>query len=275
VGRKKPGRKVEPKRRITWPRWSGFSGMTVRDWLPIVGALLIPVVIAAGTWWITWQQGKIEDQRAQAERDLVNRQAQDAALQAYLNQMTELILDRKLLEAQEGDAVYTLAKARTSTAIVSLDAEHNRSLTSFLAQSGLMGTTDEGSSISLLSGVDLREADLREAYLRNADLSGTDLSNADLSGANLNSADLSVTFLRGADLSGAFMPDADLSYADLSGADLSGAFLPGADLSDTEGISNEELDQPAAYLKGTTMPNGQKYEEWLKSKGSGESSGPS
>jgi hypothetical protein len=34
--------------------------MTVRDWLPIVGALLIPVVIAAGTWGITWQQGSLE-----------------------------------------------------------------------------------------------------------------------------------------------------------------------------------------------------------------------
>jgi hypothetical protein len=240
--------------------------MTIRDWLPIVGTLLIPIVIAAGTWWITWQQGKIDNQRAQAERELVNRQAQDAALQAYLNQMTELILDRKLLEAGERGAVYTLAKARTSTAIVSLDAEYNRSLTTFLAQSGLVGATDEGSSISLLSGTDLRESDLREAYLRNADLSGTDLSNADLSGANLNSADLSVTFLRGADLSGAFMPDADLSYADLSGADLSGAFLPGADLSDAEGISNAELEQQASSLRGATMPNGQKYEDWLKSR---------
>jgi hypothetical protein len=78
VRRKKPSRKAEPppKRRITWPRWTGFRGMTARDWLPIVGALLIPVVIALGTWWITWQQAKIEEQRAE-----------DAALQAYLDQM--------------------------------------------------------------------------------------------------------------------------------------------------------------------------------------------
>jgi hypothetical protein len=62
VGRKKPTRKRDraPKKASRW----GFRGMTVRDWLPIVGALLIPVVIAAGSWRITWQQGKIEDQRA-------------------------------------------------------------------------------------------------------------------------------------------------------------------------------------------------------------------
>jgi hypothetical protein len=34
----------------------------------------------------------------------------------------------------------------------------------------------------------------------------------------------------------------------------------------------------ASFLEGATMPNGQKYEEWLKSKGRGETtdnSGPS
>jgi hypothetical protein len=44
--------------------------MTLRDWLPIVGALLIPIVIAVGGWRITWQQGKIENQRAKVEREL-------------------------------------------------------------------------------------------------------------------------------------------------------------------------------------------------------------
>jgi len=47
---------------------------------------------------------------------------------------------------------------------------------------------------------------------------------------------------------------------------LSGANLNGANLS----ISNEELEQQAKSLEGATMPNDQKYEEWLKSKGSGE-----
>ena len=54
--------------------------------------------------------------------------------------------------------------------------------------------------------------------------------------------------------------------ADLSGADLSGADLSGANLNGTEGATNEELAQQAAALKGATMPNGQLYEDWLKSK---------
>jgi hypothetical protein len=50
---------------------------------------------------------------------------------------------------------------------------------------------------------------------------------------------------------------------DLSGADLSGADLSEADLSGAEGFSNEELDQQAASLEGATMPNGQKYDDWV------------
>jgi len=50
----------------------------------------------------------------------------------------------------------------------------------------------------------------------------------------------------------------------LSDANLSDANLNDANLNDASGITNEELEQQADSLKGTTMPNGQKYEEWLK-----------
>ena len=52
------------------------------------------------------------------------------------------------------------------------------------------------------------------------------------------------------------MSDANLNKTDLSCADLSAA----AD------ITNEELEQQAASLEGAIMPNGQKYEDWLKDK---------
>jgi uncharacterized protein YjbI with pentapeptide repeats len=59
---------------------------------------------------------------------------------------------------------------------------------------------------------------------------------------------------------------ADLSEADLSGANLSGADLRSADLSFARGWTVEQLTT-AHSLEGATMPNGQKYEDWLKSKG--------
>src|ERR671920_435034 len=289
-------------------RW-GFRGMTVRDWLPIGGALLVAVVIALGSWAITWQLEKIENQRAEAERELVEHRAQDEALQAYLDQMSQLILDRQLLEIEQGnpvhepgDPVHTLAQARTSTAILRLDAEHNESVTHFLITSNLcMRSKDSArllreSSLShaTLSGAHLPNADLGDADLSGADLSNALMVNANLIGADLSGADLShtlldnadlVAHLRNADLSGASLINADLREANLLGADLSnanligadliGADLIGADLSEANlenanlgganGITNAELDQKAVSLEGADMPNGQQYEDWLES----------
>jgi hypothetical protein len=242
VGQKQLVWKAAPpsKRGIDWPRWTGFRGMTVRNWLPIVGALLIPVMIAFGTWGITWQQGKIEDQRAEAEQKLAAQRAQDEALQAYLDQMSQLILQRDLLESEEGDPAHILAQARTSTVIRRIDAEHNESLIRFLSDSGLAGTPVAGTSVGESSISLLRDIDLNGADLSYADLSGADLSYADLSSANLREA-----YLNGADLSGANLGDANLESADLSGAGVSGADLRNANLTGVKGPTNEELEQRA------------------------------
>jgi uncharacterized protein YjbI with pentapeptide repeats len=297
-----------------------LGGMTLRNWLPIVGALLVSLVIALGIWGITWQLEKLENQRAQeaeklenqraeAERELAEQRAQDEALQAYLDQMSQLILDRKLLEVEQGDPVHapgdpvhTLAQALTSTAILRLDAKHNENVTHFLITSDLSVRTKDsarllrGSTLShaKLSGAHLPNADLGDAELSGADLSnallvnanliGADLSGADLSNALLDNADL-VAHLPNADLSGANLIGADLSEANLFsadlrdatliGADLSGAVLDNANLSNAvldnanlggaDGITNAELEQQAVSLEGADMPNGQKYEDWLKS----------
>src|SRR5919107_1570427 len=196
----------------------GFRGRTVRGWLPIVGALLVSLVIALGIWAITWQLEKLENQRAEAERELAEQRAQDEVLQAYLDQMSQLILDRNLLEVEQGvrvhepgDPVHTLAQARTSTVILRLDAEHNESVTHFLITSGL--AVRSKASARLLRGSTLSDATLSGAHLTNADLSGAHLTNADLSESNLFGADLSEANLIGADLS-----RADLGEANLFGA---------------------------------------------------------
>jgi uncharacterized protein YjbI with pentapeptide repeats len=78
------------------------------------------------------------------------------------------------------------------------------------------------------------------------------------------------TDLSSADLKGAYMSDARLIFVDLNDARLSSATLSNADLTRAEGVNNEELEQQAESLEGARMPNGQQYEEWRKSKGSGE-----
>jgi len=254
------------------------------------------VLVGIGLLFEMQQAGRQQATEKQ-QQELAEQRAQDEALQAYLNQMSQLMQERKLLEAEPGDPVHTLAQARTSTVIFSLDAEHNESVTRFLINSGLAVRSKASAlpavtafashappevsappeaSARLLREITLSHATLSDAYLPNADLTYADLSGANIFSANLRWAILPDADLSGADLRRAFLSDAILERADLSGANLKeanlsvawfdGADLSGAYLGRAEGITNEELDQQAASLEGATMPDGQKYEDWLKSK---------
>lgn len=125
-------------------------------------------------------------------------------------------------------------------------------------------------------GVYLWYAKLNDARLGNSLLRKANLSHAVLRGAHLAYSDLTEVTAIGADFSGADLVGANLSKADLTDSNLSGANLfgtsfsradlGGADLSGAQGIIAENLEQQAASLRGATMPNGQKYEDWLKDK---------
>ena len=238
MGRKKLVRKAEPpsKRGIDWPRWTGFRGMTLRDWLPIVGALLIPVVIAFVGLRFTAQL----DARQQR---LAEQRTQDLTLQAYLDQMSTFVLedlsDRK---------VQAVMRARTLTALRRLDASRKAEVMQFLDEADLVRRVDGRQPVISLNG---------------ADLSGANLFNTDFTGAKLNEADLRSAELISVELSDASLIFADLRGANLRDADLSDAKMEPADVRD--------MTQQAAILEGATMPNGQKYEEWLKSRGEGDS----
>jgi uncharacterized protein YjbI with pentapeptide repeats len=96
--------------------------------------------------------------------------------------------------------------------------------------------------------------------------------------ANLSGCALNGHSLLGIDLSGANLCNADLSGANLSGADLSrarlrGAILRGAILRGAKGWTEEQLTA-AKSLERATMPDGQKYEDWLKRRGEGDSATP-
>jgi uncharacterized protein YjbI with pentapeptide repeats len=222
--------------------------MTVRDWLQL---LIVPLALVVIRFLFTMQQDarqqQTENQRAEAERKLAVQSAQDEALQAYLDQLSSLLLEKDLRKSEEGSEVRTLARARTATVIQRLDADRNRNVIRFLNEAGL--TKVSQSSIRLLAGVDLQGAHLE----------GIDLVSADLNDANLSDANL-----RGAELSNADLSDANLKYADLIEADLSNANLNGADLSDANlsnarGITKEHLEKQTENLKGAIMPDRSKH----------------
>ena len=98
---------------------------TLWDWLqnsPIVPAILIAVTFA----WSASQtrsDNKREDRRIAADRAAaeVARRGRDAP--AYFDEMSGLMLDRKLLTSKEGDAVRAVARTVTLTALRRLDGE--------------------------------------------------------------------------------------------------------------------------------------------------------
>jgi uncharacterized protein YjbI with pentapeptide repeats len=281
-------------------RWTGFGlykvngevqpFKTLWDWL---GLLIVPAVLAIGGYLFTRSENQrrdriAEDQRA-LDRELADERRQDDLLQAYLDRMAQLLTDkdRPLHGAKPEDNLSAVARAWTLTVLPSLDGLRKRSVVQFLYESGLI-TKDH--VVIDLTGAHLATANLTSANLKGANLSGAYMARAKLDDATLSEADLGDAKLFGANLSLAEPDGANLNATVLMGderstplqrisairkytlggvgpknADLSGANLSGANLIDAY-VSEEQLDS-AESLKGATMPNGRKYEDWLKIKG--------
>src|SRR5215212_2387379 len=244
-------------------RW-GFRGKTVWNWLEL---LIVPLALAVIGLAFSVQQDarqqRVENQRAEAERELAVQRAQDETLQAYLDQMSTLMLEKDLRNSDEDSEVRTLARARTLTVLKRLDASRRAEIMQFLLEADLVRRVGGSAPVIELESAHLRDtslvvANLSGAALKLARLSGAALYGADLSDADLRGANLNIARLRGADLRNADLTDANLRGADLRGAELRGAVLREANLRDAKGVTKNELDQ-AESLEDATMPNGQKY----------------
>ncbi len=247
--------------------WTGFngnnkSGKTLWDWLNLLGVLAIPVVVGLGTLWFTSQQGKVNNA---VSRDSQN----ETALQAYIDKMSELLLEKKLRESAEDDEVRKIARVRTLTVLSRLDVRRKKSVLQFLYESGLI---DKNKCIVNLHDANLRGVFLYRANLNEANLGGVFLGEAILTGAEMYRANLGGAKLPGAEMRGAKLGEANLCKAELRGADLSyanlsRAYLGGVDFegADLSGANLEaakvlliQLDQ-AKSLQGATMPDGSKH----------------
>jgi excisionase family DNA binding protein len=238
--------------------------------------LIVPLALAIIGFGFTTQQEARQAQQAERALALQEEGAQNAALQAYLDQMSLLMLEKDLPGSEEGDAVFTLAQARTITVLSQLNEESGKVVSSFLFASGLLwkpallaGADLENAELpkvalpkANLADANLRGANLTDAVLIDADFSATekvgedtihihmpaDLTRADLTKAALQGANLSGCPLKQATLTDATLQSADLSSADLQGADLSHAALQAADLSSAESTADLR-GAPLRFLK--------------------------
>src|SRR5260221_1849855 len=250
--------------KLNW-NWTGFngnnkSGKTLWDWMQL---LFIPAVLAVAGFWFNHRERKatelraeneqkaaelrteaereIEQQRAKAEQEISLDNQREAALQAYINEMSELLLHENLRESKPEDEVRKIARVRTLTVLPRLDPNRKGNVLLFLAESGLIGDAPT---------IDLNRADLSGVQLYKPWLNEVNLQETDLSEANLSKADLYEAHLVGSILHDVNLREADLRRADLHRAELEGANLSEADLSEAD-LQRTNLDY--ADLRGATM----------------------
>jgi uncharacterized protein YjbI with pentapeptide repeats len=236
---------------------SGFERKYIWDWLDLVG---VSLAIALVGWIVT---------RKQREREEVValEQAQDEALRAYLDQMSNLMVDHKLGYARGKDSNggsehkvsqgakredskeerlhKRLAEVRTKKAKVSLGLaevepedhipEVARARTAAILLS--LDAHHKRRPLKLIYELGLINKDENTLELKNAGLDHADLSELSLPKAHLVGADL-----RASDLSGADLSDSNLSEADLRGADLRRAHLSRTDLTKANLLPYDERD---------------------------------
>jgi uncharacterized protein YjbI with pentapeptide repeats len=200
-------------------------GKTLWDWLEL---LIIPAVLAGGALWFSQAE-------RETERKIADERIREAALQGYLDKITELLLD-PLPDSLDSERIRAVARARTLTTLRQLDGSRKATLLQFLHEAKLI---DKKSAIIELRGADLSDivltnlaldnADLTEATLRRATLVFLSLRWADLSGVDLSEASLAKVSLYAADLRYANLVGTTLIDVDLRKANLHGAKFAGRD----------------------------------------------
>jgi hypothetical protein len=100
------------------------------NWMKV---LIVPAVIA-------WGGLCFNSQQREREQQIAKDRGQDEALQAYLDQMSQVVTDKHqpLHEASPGDSLSTVARARTLTVLDRLDPGRSRSVLQFLYEAGLV-----------------------------------------------------------------------------------------------------------------------------------------
>jgi hypothetical protein len=123
---------------------------TLWDWLQLGGTLAIPIAIALFGIWYTEQQDRVN-------REIEAQRAEQVTLQAYLDQMGTLLLDRDLHDSSEDSNVSRVARARTLVVLDALESsDRQRRVLRFLYETELIQEQPSADPIIRLDYADLR-----------------------------------------------------------------------------------------------------------------------
>src|SRR5215212_8786548 len=171
-----------------------------------VYAVIVAGVIASITAAVGLANLRLTRKNLEQQRELEAQRAQGTALQAYYEQLGNLLTKYDLRTTQR-EEIKELARGQTLTVLQEVDGNGKGSLLTFLHGAGLIGTKTPAVA---LTGADLQGVALPRADLRGADLKGANLSGADLRGAWVTDEQLADARY----LQGATMPDGQ-KYEDL------------------------------------------------------------
>ena len=263
-------------------------GKEVWDWLNLlaVGAVPVFLAVSGGVFGLyIKQRDKKEQQRLEQERnnklieveqqrkerakqiekqeklkrEIANNNLAEEAIQAYFNQMSNLLLNKefrkdlfpnvndKLNPSSYDNPVRDVARTQTITILrrLKIDKELQARVIDFLRDAKLYQIIFQNANLSKIDlsqnnlfVANLQKADLQEANFQNACLLGANLQNAYLERANFQNAcllraDLQDAYLERANLQGADLNSANLQKANLERANLQGADLFMANLQET------------------------------------------
>lgn len=239
--------------------WTGFPSKTLWDWLNLLGVLAIPVVVGLGAAWYTVQQGKVSD------RENTDNQ-REAALQAYIDKMSELLLHEDLRKSTDDAEVRRIATLQTLITLPRLDGRRKGNVLLFLYEAGLIeqshpiimlgaaglhGADLRGCDVSKVPGASLYQSFISYALLEEANFTGVHLQQVVIEGGSLYKARFIEADLRDSTLFRVNMREVDLTNADLTGATIVAVDLTGAILTD------EQLNK-TKLIQDVTMPDGSK-----------------
>ena len=204
--------------------WTGFAGKTLWDWMEL---LIVPAALAAVALYFSRAEASraraLAAENAQGERERQLDRAREAALQDYLDRMSDLLLQQDLASGEAGETSRELARTRTLTVLRRLDGVRKSLVLAFLYDARLitLGPLEDGRQAP--GAVSLQGADFSGAQLEGAKMPGSDLRGTDFQGA----------FLKDIDLAGSYLGEATFDRADLSGASLRGVKASKASFRDT------------------------------------------
>jgi len=240
--------------------WTGFQGYVSKgefvppkklwDWMDL---LVVPLGLAVAAFYLNKRQKESELSRT-------NNQQREASLQAFITELSDLLLNHNLRTSKSGDGVQTIARARALTVLKELDGKRKGLAIRFLVESQLIQrgeTTEDFIPKISLRGADLTGADLSQMNLSNVVFDGVDLTHANFELSNIMKMERDVRTkldhkwdlvwrlgqlldrpkkhaLRGQDLRNVDLTEVDLHKFDLRRTDLRGAILNRADLSETK-----------------------------------------